>query len=162
MILLDTDTLGHLLAERPQVAERYRRETDEIGIAIITRIEVLQGRFATLLKAANGAELQRGQQRLDRAEHDLRLPGSPDHGRRRCGIRSPAGKQEAEEDRPGRPAHRRHRPGQPCDPGDSQSQGLPPRAGLAGRKLGRLRQADTMAARQPRLSLFCVLERKAS
>ncbi len=72
MILLDTDTLGHLLAERPQVAERYRRETDEIGIAIITRIEVLQGRFATLLKAANGAELQRGQQRLDRAEHDLR------------------------------------------------------------------------------------------
>lgn len=71
MIVLDTDTLTHLLAEQPRVVERYRREADEVVSTIISRIEVLQGRFATLLKAANGLELQRGQQRLDQAEHAL-------------------------------------------------------------------------------------------
>ncbi|MBV9125911.1 MAG: type II toxin-antitoxin system VapC family toxin [Planctomycetes bacterium] len=40
-------------------------------IPIISRIEVLQGRFHTLLKAANGNELQRGQERLDQAERNL-------------------------------------------------------------------------------------------
>jgi tRNA(fMet)-specific endonuclease VapC len=71
MVILDTDTLTLLLAEHPRVAERYRSEADEVAITIITRIEVLQGRFATLLKAADGAQLQRGQQRLDRAVRDL-------------------------------------------------------------------------------------------
>jgi tRNA(fMet)-specific endonuclease VapC len=71
VIILDTDTLTHLLAEHPRVAERRRRETDEVVIAIISRIETLQGRFATLLKAADGPELIRGQERLDRAERDL-------------------------------------------------------------------------------------------
>lgn len=71
MIVLDTDTLTLLIAEHARVAERYHRETGEVVLAIISRIEVLQGRFATLLKAADGAELQRGQQRLDRAERDL-------------------------------------------------------------------------------------------
>jgi len=71
MIVLDTDMLTHLLAEHPRVVERYRREADEVVITVMTRIEVLEGRFATLRKAADGAELQRGQQRLDQAEHDL-------------------------------------------------------------------------------------------
>ncbi len=71
MILLDTDTLTLLLAEHPRVVDCYDRETDEVAITVITRIEVLQGRFATLMKAADGAQLQRGQQRLDRAERDL-------------------------------------------------------------------------------------------
>jgi tRNA(fMet)-specific endonuclease VapC len=35
-------------------------------------MEVLQGRFASLFKAADGKELKRGQQRLDQAERDLR------------------------------------------------------------------------------------------
>jgi tRNA(fMet)-specific endonuclease VapC len=73
VIILDTDTLTHLVAEHPRVIERYHRETDEIVITIISKIEVLQGRFATLLKAADGAELQRAQRRIDLAEHDLRL-----------------------------------------------------------------------------------------
>ncbi|MGH7171338.1 MAG: type II toxin-antitoxin system VapC family toxin, partial [Gemmataceae bacterium] len=71
MTVLDTDTLTHLIAEHPRVVERYRREIDEVVITIINRIEVLEGRFATLRKAANGVELQRGQQRLDQAERDL-------------------------------------------------------------------------------------------
>jgi tRNA(fMet)-specific endonuclease VapC len=72
VIVLDTDTLTLLLVGHPRVAERRHRETDEVVLTIITRIETLQGRFATLLKAADGAELLRGQQRLDQAEHDLR------------------------------------------------------------------------------------------
>ncbi|MHB1423189.1 MAG: type II toxin-antitoxin system VapC family toxin [Gemmataceae bacterium] len=71
MIVLDTDTLTHLIAEHPRVSECYRRQVDEVVITIVSRIEVLEGRFATLRKAANGAELQRGQQRLDQAERDL-------------------------------------------------------------------------------------------
>ena len=43
MIVLDTDTLTHLLAEQPRVVERYRREADEVVSTIISRIEVLQG-----------------------------------------------------------------------------------------------------------------------
>jgi tRNA(fMet)-specific endonuclease VapC len=71
MIVLDTNTLTHLIAGHPRVAERYRREVDEVVITIMNRIEVLEGRFATLRKAADGAELRRGQQRLDQAERDL-------------------------------------------------------------------------------------------
>src|SRR5436305_14931768 len=71
MIVLDTDTLTLLLAGQPRVVERRRRDEDEVVVTIITRIETLQGRFATLLKAAAGSELLRGQERLDRAERDL-------------------------------------------------------------------------------------------
>jgi len=71
VIVLDTDSLTLLLAQHSRVADRYRRETDEVVLAIITRIEILQGRFATVLKAADGVQLQRGQQRLDMAERDL-------------------------------------------------------------------------------------------
>src|SRR5262249_31990185 len=52
-----------------------QRATDEIAITIISRIETLQGRFDSLLKAADGAELLRGQQRLVAAEGDVaRVP----------------------------------------------------------------------------------------
>lgn len=51
--------------------ERPSREADEVVIAILSRIETLQGRFATLMKGADGPELERGQQRLDQAERDL-------------------------------------------------------------------------------------------
>jgi len=72
MTVLDTDTLTHLLAAHPRAMERFRGETDDVFISVITKIEVLQGRFATLLKAANAAELLRGQERLDQADRDLR------------------------------------------------------------------------------------------
>jgi tRNA(fMet)-specific endonuclease VapC len=72
MTVLDTDTLTHLLTSNPRATERFRHETDDVFISVITRIEVLQGRFATLLKAADAAELLRGQARLDQADRDLR------------------------------------------------------------------------------------------
>src|SRR5436305_13341461 len=71
MKVLDSDTLTLLLTGQPKVVERRGQEADEIALTIINRIETLQGRFATVLKAADGAELQRGQQRLDQAERDL-------------------------------------------------------------------------------------------
>src|SRR3954471_24701124 len=71
MIVLDTDTLTFYLLNDPRVVERLRHVTEEVVITVISRIETLQGRFASLLKAANGAELQRGQQRFDTAERDL-------------------------------------------------------------------------------------------
>jgi len=71
MIILDTDILTLYLLDHPGVLQRHREAQDEVVITIISRIETLQGRFATLLKAADGAELQRGQERLDRAERDL-------------------------------------------------------------------------------------------
>jgi tRNA(fMet)-specific endonuclease VapC len=71
VIVLDTDTLTLYLRDHPQILRRLHEAGEDVAITIITRIEVLQGRFATLLKAADGAALQRGQQRLDRAESDL-------------------------------------------------------------------------------------------
>jgi tRNA(fMet)-specific endonuclease VapC len=40
---------------------------------VITRIEILQGRFAALLKAANGEEMLAAQQRLTENEADLKM-----------------------------------------------------------------------------------------
>jgi tRNA(fMet)-specific endonuclease VapC len=71
MIVLDTDTLTFFFREHSRVLERMRQANDEIATTIISRIEILQGRFATLLKAADGDELQRGQQRLDEAQRNL-------------------------------------------------------------------------------------------
>jgi predicted nucleic acid-binding protein len=71
MTVLDTDIRTLLLQGQPKVVERRRQETDLVVISIVSRIEVFQGRFATLLKAADGEALKRGQQRLDQAEIDL-------------------------------------------------------------------------------------------
>jgi tRNA(fMet)-specific endonuclease VapC len=69
--ILDTDTVTHFFLNHPLVVERMRRETDDVVITVVSRIETLLGRFATLLKAADSAELMRGQRRLDEAERDL-------------------------------------------------------------------------------------------
>src|SRR5262245_34664035 len=75
MIVLDTDTLTFFLLNHPRVMERLKHVAEEVVITVISRIETLQGRFASLLKAADGAELERGQLRLEQAERDLaRIP----------------------------------------------------------------------------------------
>lgn len=71
MKILDTDTLTLLFAGHPQVVARHAAESDEVATTIISRIEILQGRFAMMLKAADGAELARAQQWLDRTVHNL-------------------------------------------------------------------------------------------
>jgi tRNA(fMet)-specific endonuclease VapC len=72
MHLLDTDTLTYLYQGHPRVVERLRTVDDTlIGTTIITRIEILRGRFDFVLKAATGAELLRAQHLLDRSEELL-------------------------------------------------------------------------------------------
>jgi tRNA(fMet)-specific endonuclease VapC len=72
MKVLDTDTLTLLFQGHESVLQRHREEREQVAIAVVSRIEVLQGRFASLFKAADGLQLKRGQQRLDQAERDLR------------------------------------------------------------------------------------------
>lgn len=72
MKVLDTDTLNLVYYAHPQViARRSSVPASEVAITVVTRIEVLQGRFDFLLKAADAAELQRAQQLLDRTEQLL-------------------------------------------------------------------------------------------
>ena len=72
MYLLDTDTLTHLHAGNPRVVEHLQAVEDpDIGITIITKIELLRGRFDFMLKAATGPELLRAQQLLLRTEELL-------------------------------------------------------------------------------------------
>ena len=52
MKILDTNTLAHLFGGRRHVLEGYDRETEEIATTVISRIEILQGRFAMLLKSS--------------------------------------------------------------------------------------------------------------
>lgn len=61
-----------LHAGHPRVIERLRELTDpDVGTTIITKIELLRGRFDFVLKAASGSELLKAQQWLARTEELL-------------------------------------------------------------------------------------------
>jgi tRNA(fMet)-specific endonuclease VapC len=69
MYLLDTDTLTHLHAGNSNVLERLKSVIDEeVGITIITKVEVLRGRIDYLVKAESGANLLKAQELLFRTE----------------------------------------------------------------------------------------------
>ncbi len=71
MKLFDTDTLTHFNAGHPRIRDRAEREIEEIAITVITRIEVLLGRFDFVLKAADGEQLARAQKHLIQSDQDL-------------------------------------------------------------------------------------------
>jgi tRNA(fMet)-specific endonuclease VapC len=71
MFILDTDTLTLLLQGHERVTARRAQATEEVVLSVITRIEVLQGRFAFVLKAEDGETLLRAQHRLAENEQDL-------------------------------------------------------------------------------------------
>ena len=72
MHLLDTDTLTYLHAGHPGVIQHLRELADpDVGTTIITKIELLRGRFDFILKAASNTELLRAQQLLLRTEELL-------------------------------------------------------------------------------------------
>ena len=71
MFVLDTDTLTHLLQGHERVTEKRRQVYEEVVITVITRIEILQGRFTSVLKAADGEKLLLAQQRLAENDKDL-------------------------------------------------------------------------------------------
>ena len=74
MTILDTDIFTLLTKPHPAVAERYRVCEDTVALTLVTRIEALGGRFAFILKAADGNQLRIAQQRLEHSERNL--PGS--------------------------------------------------------------------------------------
>jgi predicted nucleic acid-binding protein len=69
--ILDTDTLTLFFRGHPPVIERHQQQRDQVAVTIISRIETLQGRFAMLLKAADGAHLIRAQLWLDQTVRHL-------------------------------------------------------------------------------------------
>lgn len=71
MILLDTDTLTLLTLGHLQVQQHLGSADEDIEITIVTRIEILRGRFEFVLKAADGIQLQVAQQRLNDTEAQL-------------------------------------------------------------------------------------------
>jgi tRNA(fMet)-specific endonuclease VapC len=54
------------------VTARRAQVTDEVTISAITRIEILLGRFSSVLKAEEGEKLLLAQQRLAETERDLK------------------------------------------------------------------------------------------
>ena len=79
MILFDTDTLTLLHTGNANVVKRVANEPATIAITVITRIEVLLGRFNFVLKAANGDELRRAQASLSGGGLGMQ-PNSPSPG----------------------------------------------------------------------------------
>ncbi len=72
MHILDTDTITHLHAGNLKIVENLKKTDDsDIRITVITRIELLRGRFEFLLKASSKEELLRAQKLLDRTEELL-------------------------------------------------------------------------------------------
>jgi len=71
MKILDTDVLALFFHGHRRVVAHHHQESDEVAVTIVSRIQVLQGRFAMLLKAADGAELLRAQQWLDLTVRNL-------------------------------------------------------------------------------------------
>jgi predicted nucleic acid-binding protein len=53
MILIDTDTLTLYFNRHPRVSEKFLTAEEVPVTSIVTRIEVLQGRFESVLKAAD-------------------------------------------------------------------------------------------------------------
>jgi len=71
MHVLDTDTLTHLHAGHPRVIKRLQEVDDpDICTTIITKIELLRGRFEFLLKA-DSIKFLKAQQLLNRTEELL-------------------------------------------------------------------------------------------
>jgi tRNA(fMet)-specific endonuclease VapC len=74
MYFLDTDTLTLAHAGHARITDQFRRvDPNEVAITVITRIEILQGRFAAVLKASHGEQLVRAQELLQRSEQRLQV-----------------------------------------------------------------------------------------
>lgn len=71
MTLLDTDTLTLYFTAHPRVMEQVRAAEEVPVTSIVSRIEVLQGRFDSVLKARDGDQLLAAQERLAAAERSL-------------------------------------------------------------------------------------------
>lgn len=74
MFVMDSDTYTHYLHDHPHVVRRVEKavlERQPFGISVITMIEILQGRFDSLLKADTHERFLKAQENLFRAQHSL-------------------------------------------------------------------------------------------
>ncbi len=73
MRLLDTNTLSHLYAGHPKVVKRFNEmpRDEMVGTTIVTKIEMLRGRFDYAIKAATAEELLKAYELL--ADSEARL-----------------------------------------------------------------------------------------
>lgn len=73
MFLLDTNALSDLLKDHPKILGRLRAVPEErpVVTSVISRFEILEGRFASITKAANRDELLLAMERLTRDEKRL-------------------------------------------------------------------------------------------
>jgi predicted nucleic acid-binding protein len=70
MTIFDTDTVTHFSHNNENVRRRIdaMEEGEELAVTLITRMEILQGRFASILKAADETRLRLAIQRFLAAE----------------------------------------------------------------------------------------------
>jgi tRNA(fMet)-specific endonuclease VapC len=72
MYILDTDTTSLLQRGNEKVSKRLALAKDyEFGVTIITKVEVLRGRYDFLLKAENAESLEKAQRYLIDSENML-------------------------------------------------------------------------------------------
>ena len=71
MFVLDTDTFTHLVHGHERVILRRSQVTEDVVLTAATRIEVLQGRFASVMKAEDAEQLLLAQQRLAQSERQM-------------------------------------------------------------------------------------------
>lgn len=72
MFILDTDVVTLLHADETTAVRHFQEHVDEIvAITIVTRIEVLRGRFDRLLKSATNEEFLQAQDLLQISEAKL-------------------------------------------------------------------------------------------
>jgi predicted nucleic acid-binding protein len=70
MIVLDTDIVTHHSYGKENVRQRIVEagENEELAVTIVTRMEVLGGRFDSMMKAASAKELRTATERFQAAE----------------------------------------------------------------------------------------------
>jgi tRNA(fMet)-specific endonuclease VapC len=69
---LDTDIFNHFCAGHPRVLSHAAAAgSTNLAITVVTRMEVLRGRFEFLRKAANATELKTAQRRLDESDQAI-------------------------------------------------------------------------------------------
>ena len=71
MILLDTDMLTLYFAAHPRVTQRLAAAEEVPVTSLVSRIEIMQGRFDSVVKAADADQLLLAQERLAAAESAL-------------------------------------------------------------------------------------------
>ncbi len=68
MFILDTDTLSHVMYGRQSVVDRVQEAPRDVVSTVVSRIEMLRGRFQALLAAEDASKLLQAHERLERTE----------------------------------------------------------------------------------------------